>query len=143
VNRVLATVSSPGILTVAVIVRVPLNTVRKGGVRTRFFFWEDKMEVERIKMKAEICKWIGDQLPPFSKQYFVSKESLIYEDGFCVGNRMFYLLNNGQWSESALPGQENRENREYDESKPHGYFTTIKEAEEILKKLGESYTIVN
>jgi len=95
-------------------------------------------------MKAEICKWTGgDCPPPFSKEYFVFKESFVYEDGFYINNRVLYLLNNGQWNESALPGQENIVDREYDESKPHGYFATIKEAVEILEKLGESYTIVN
>ena len=89
---------------------------------------------------AKITKWDGNYQPPFSKSYYVYKEvaKQDWELGF---SKCLYLLNNGQWSPSALPGQGG--GAPYDESKPHAYYSTIEEAVKVLEKVGEPYEIIN
>ena len=91
-------------------------------------------------MKAQIVKWGGDCPPPFSKRFYVYKDVdeqdwESWESGF---PKCLYLLNNGQWSPSAIPGQGAPP---WDESKPHAYYSTIEEAMGILEKIGELYEI--
>jgi hypothetical protein len=89
-------------------------------------------------MKAQIVKWGGDYPPPFSKRFYVYKD--VDEQDWELGfPKCLYLLNNGQWSPSALPDQGG--GTPLDESKPHAYYSTIEEAMGILEKIGELYEI--
>ena len=91
-------------------------------------------------MKAQIAKWGGDYPPPFSKSFYVYKD-MDKQDWELGPPKCLYLLNNGDWSTSALPGQGG--GAPWDESKPHAYYSTIEEAVKVLEKVGEPYEIIN